>query len=174
MKKTWIIAATLMGFGVLGGLGQTQTASAATKLGTSVPKSLRGTWYSQTSQAGIRRIQITGKTFYVSTGFFNKGKWQPNWNGGKVYKLSDKVVLNKTFTISAKNNKAGYRTISMRHDKLLRAIHLMKRVKGGLRNRTRTYSNAGVLNTDENYLVFKQHANAAKYFKVNFGMGSYK
>lgn len=179
MKKTWIVAATLMSFGVLGELGQTQTASAATKLGTSVPQSLRGTWYDLNSQMGIMRVKMTAKTYSISTGFFIKGKWTPNWNGGRTYKLGKKVKLHKTFTISAKNNQRGYRTITVRHYNYSYVKSQYKLTKSRwhqtqvLDHKARVYSNKGQFETTDSYpSELVQHSNPAKYFYDEFGIGS--
>lgn len=176
MLRASLALVTLTSVGLAG-----TTANAATKLGNSVPKSLWGTWYELNSQSGIMRVKLTAKTYSISKGFFIKGKWTPNWNGGKTYRLGKKVKLRKTFTITAKNNKKGYRTITARHNSYSYVKSQYKRTTSKyskqvvLGHRAMTYTNKHTPTMSDTYpSELAQYANPAKHFYDEFGIGSLK
>ena len=102
------------------------TANAATR---TVPQSLRNTWFAWGGEAGAHKIKITAKTYTNTFGWYRHGKWIVN---GTKYtlKLGKKVKKNKTFTLSKRADKNGYRTLTTNlSDQMGKTVMKVKRVK---------------------------------------------
>lgn len=103
------------------------TANAATR---TVPQSLRNTWFAWgKGDAGAHRIKITAKTYTDTYGVYQHGKWRVNTEKHTL-KLGKKVKKNKTFTLSKKADKNGYRTLTTNlSDRMGKTVMKVKRVK---------------------------------------------
>lgn len=101
------------------------TANAATR---TVPQSLRNTWFAWgKGDAGAHRIKITAKTYTDTYGVYQHGKWRVN-SEKHTLKLGKKLKKNKTFTLSKKADKNGYRTLTTL-DQYNKYVMKVKRVK---------------------------------------------
>jgi hypothetical protein len=119
------VGLTLMTVATVGTAIPGTAANAATR---TVPQSLRNTWFAWgKGDGGANRVKITAKTYTNTLGVYQHGKWRVN-SEKHTLKLGKKLKKNKTFTLSKKADKNGYRTLTTL-DQYNKYVMKVKRVK---------------------------------------------